>query len=163
MTDQMDPVERADLLKIGEFARLADTNLRTLRYYEELGLLQPADRSPGGFRFYRKTDVNRVFMIRDLQELGLNLEKINELISVRENLGDRGLFIQRVRRALTEHSGLLEERMNTLADQKRRVDLALQKTADCEDCTHTPGTDNNHCEPCVRTGDALPQLLSALY
>lgn len=157
MTDQN------DLLKIGEFARLADTNLRTLRYYEELGLLQPADRSPGGFRFYRRTDVNRVFMIRDLQELGLNLEKIKELITVRDEQGDHAVLIQRVRHALGEHSALLEERMNTLAAQKRRVDLALRKTDDCVDCMHTPGSDNNHCEPCVRTGDALPQLLSALY
>ena len=52
------------LLKIGDFAKLADTNLRTLRYYEELGLLTPAERSDGGFRHYRATDVNRVRAIK---------------------------------------------------------------------------------------------------
>jgi hypothetical protein len=42
------------LLKIGAFAELAGTNLRTLCYYEEVGLLQPAARSSGGFRYYRE-------------------------------------------------------------------------------------------------------------
>ena len=86
----------ADLLKIGDFARLAETNLRTLRYYEELGLLSPSHRSQGGFRYYRRTDVNRVNMIRDLQELGLQLEQIRELISVRA-VGEPGnVFLARV-------------------------------------------------------------------
>ena len=42
------------LLKIGAFAELAGTNLRTPCYYEEVGLLQPAGRSSGGFRYYRE-------------------------------------------------------------------------------------------------------------
>ena len=60
-----------ELLKIGAFAELAGTNLRTLRYYEEIGLLEPALRSRGRFRYYRPTDLNRVRMIRNLQDLGL--------------------------------------------------------------------------------------------
>ena len=46
------------LHKIGVFAKMAGTNLRTLRYYEEVGLLQPAARSNGGFRYYRDSDLN---------------------------------------------------------------------------------------------------------
>src|SRR4051812_49004365 len=83
----------SSLLKIGDFARLADTNLRTLRYYEELGLLAPASRSQGGFRYYRRTDVNRVHMIRDLQELGLQLDRIRELMAARENGEEREPFL----------------------------------------------------------------------
>ena len=51
-----------DLVKIGDFARLAHTNLRTLRYYEEIGLLQPALRSDGGFRYFRQTDLNNILL-----------------------------------------------------------------------------------------------------
>ena len=152
-----------ELLKIGDFARLADTNLRTLRYYEELGLLQPAHRSAGGFRYYRQTDVNRVYMIRDLQELGLHLDRIRELITVREHTDDRHEFLQRVRQALHEHEELLAERMRALEEQRSKVRIALDKTAECEDCIHTPDARNNYCEPCERTGMPLPQMLSALY
>ena len=80
-----------DLLKIGDFARLANTNLRTLRYYEEVGLLVPAARSDGGFRYYRPTDVNRVRLVWDLQQLGLQLEKIAKLLGEHED--DLSAFI----------------------------------------------------------------------
>ena len=80
-----------ELLKIGEFAKFAQTNLRTLRYYEELGLLTPASRSQGGFRYYRRTDVNRLAMIRDLQSLGLQLERIRELMATRESIDDKAM------------------------------------------------------------------------
>ena len=59
------------LLKIGDFAKLAGTNLRTLRYYEEIGLLQPASRSTGGFRYYRSEDLDRLRMVTSLKGLGL--------------------------------------------------------------------------------------------
>src|SRR5947207_15332005 len=91
-----------DLLKIGDFARVAETNLRTLRYYEELGLITPASRSQGGFRYYRRTDINRVQMIRDLQDLGLHLERIRELISARAANEPREMFFSRVTKALGE-------------------------------------------------------------
>src|SRR5688572_29001550 len=98
------------LLKIGDFARLAGTNLRTLRYYEEIGLLVPAARSQGGFRYYRGTDLNRLNMVRDLQELGLHLDRIRELMSTREELGSRAGFLKRVRAALAEQDRLLAQK-----------------------------------------------------
>jgi DNA-binding transcriptional MerR regulator len=153
----------SDLLKIGEFARLAETNLRTLRYYEEIGLLTPAARSAGGFRYYRCTDLNRVNMIRDLQELGLHLDRIRELITVREHTDDRQEFLERVRQALREHEELLDERMRAIEAQRAKIRFALDKTAECEDCVHTPDANNNYCEPCERTGTPRPQMLSALY
>jgi DNA-binding transcriptional MerR regulator len=152
-----------ELLKIGDFARLADTNLRTLRYYEELGLIHPASRSQGGFRYYRRTDVNRVNLIRDLQELGLHLDRIRELMSARSSGEGREVFFARVRRALEEHDHLLEERMQTLTAQRRRVAQALHKIGECRHCTHSPEQHNNFCQPCGTTGEALPEHLSALF
>src|SRR6185503_5136026 len=110
-----------ELLKIGDFAKLADTNLRTLRYYEELGLLCPASRSEGGFRYYRPTDVNRVNMIRDLQELGLQLERIRELMAGCLNADTREKLILRVKQALLDQDKLLRSRIETLEDQRKNV------------------------------------------
>jgi DNA-binding transcriptional MerR regulator len=151
------------LLKIGDFAALAATNLRTLRYYEELGLLVPAARSGGGFRYYRPTDVNRVRMIRDLQDLGLHLDRIRELLGARCDPVHRGNFFERVRAALEEHDQLLRERMAALEEQRRKVAQALHKVAECRHCTHHPQPENNHCAPCATTGETLPEHLSALY
>jgi DNA-binding transcriptional MerR regulator len=157
----MNPAQ--DLLKIGEFARIADTNLRTLRYYEELGLLEPAARSSGGFRYYRRTDVNRVHIIRDLQELGLNLDRIRELICARAVIQNREEFVRHVRDALLEHDRLLGERVRALDAQRAKVAEALHKIAECKDCHHTPGPENNFCEPCRKDGASLPDHISALF
>lgn len=154
---------QTELLKIGDFARLADTNLRTLRYYEELGLLAPSHRSQGGFRYYRRTDVNRVHLIRDLQELGLQLERIRELISVRA-AGEPGTqFLTRVRQALSEQDRMLSERENSIREQRKRIAEALEKLNECQSCTNSPCARNNHCDPCATSGANLPEHLSALY
>ena len=152
-----------ELLKIGDFAQLAGTNLRTLRYYEELELLAPALRSEGGFRYYRPTDVHRVRMIHDLQDLGLHLERIRELVDTRTELPDRKTWIRRVGEALAEQRQLIEERVQTLEAQKQRLVEAQQKLDHCSNCEHRPTVDNNHCEPCQQTGGSLPESLSALF
>lgn len=151
------------LLKIGDFARLAGTNLRTLRYYEEIGLLEPAARSQGGFRYYRQTDLNRLNMIRDLQELGLHLDRIRELMDTREGASARDVFLQRVRAALEEQDRLLIDKMGVLEEQRRRIAQALTKVHECEHCRHMPNAQNNHCEPCALTGQPLPATVSALF
>jgi DNA-binding transcriptional MerR regulator len=152
-----------ELLKIGDFAKLANTNLRTLRYYEELGLIQPASRSQGGFRYYRRTDINRVQMIHDLQELGLHLDRIRELIAVRESTHDRSIAIARVREALAEQDRLLREKEAILGEQRRKVAQAMHKINECRFCEHAPSPENNFCEPCCTTGEKLPDHLSALF
>lgn len=155
--------QHPELLKIGDFARVADTNLRTLRYYEELGLLSPASRSQGGFRYYRRTDVHRVRRIRDLQELGLHLDRIRELLSARAADEPRDEYFARVRGALEEQEALLSTRIAALEDQRRKVVQALHKVGECRNCAQVPGLDNNFCEPCGTTGEQLPDHLSALY
>ncbi len=152
-----------DLLKIGDFARLAGTNLRTLRYYEELGLLDAASRSPGGFRYYRRTDINRVQMIRDLQELGLHLDRICELVAARSADEPREQFHARVQLALEEQDRLLALRTAAVEEQRKKIAQALHKIRECGHCAQAPRHDNNFCEPCSTTGERLPDQLSALY
>ncbi|QDU69101.1 MerR family transcriptional regulator [Engelhardtia mirabilis] len=155
--------DREELLKIGEFARLAGTNLRTLRYYEELGLMHPASRSEGGFRYYRRTDLNRLNMIRNLQELGLQLERIGELLETRTKGLSRGEFVNRVRRALAEQDRLIADRVEQLQAQRAKLAEASCKLGLCEGCEHFPNPENNFCEPCQNSGEVLPEHLSALF
>jgi DNA-binding transcriptional MerR regulator len=151
------------LIKIGDFAREADTNLRTLRYYEEFGLLEPAARSEGGFRYYRPTDVNRVRLIWDLQQLGLHLDQIAELLGKRDREMTRPELMSRVRQVLVEQDRLLQERIAALEAQRKKVAEALLKLASCETCGVHPSPENNHCEPCSMTRQSLPELISALF
>jgi DNA-binding transcriptional MerR regulator len=151
------------LLRIGDFARRAETNLRTLRYYEEIGLLVPAERSRGGFRFYRETDLHRLNMVRALQGLGLPLEGIKVLMATRETALERGEFIARVKLALEEQDRLLTEKLRVVERERDHIRLARAKLEECADCTHRPTAANNFCEPCQVDGKPLPADLSALF
>ncbi len=148
--------------KIGHFAALVGTSVRTLRYYEEIGLCAPAARSRGGCRYYRPTDVNRLRMIQSLHDLGLSLERVRELLSTRQS-ETRTEFLRRVRTALKEHERLLEERQREIQGQRDRVELALAKLVQCTSCDLHPTEANSFCEPCGKDGRALPEGLSALF
>ncbi len=151
------------LMKIGDFARASDTNLRTLRYYEELGLLEPSKRSEGGFRYFRIVDLHRVRMIQNLQGLGLSLEEVGKLISHRKAEEDHSATITQVKQSLNRQAHLIKERQNQLADLHAAIDEALLKLKICATCEHTPCEGNNWCEPCIMTQRSLPRALSALF
>jgi DNA-binding transcriptional MerR regulator len=73
--------------RIGEVAKGAGVSTRTLRYYEELGLVSPSGHSPGGARRYSESDLARVLRIRELQELvGFNLDEIKTIVAAEARL-----------------------------------------------------------------------------
>src|ERR1700729_3615820 len=73
------------LFRIGEGAERAGVSCRTLRYYEELGLLEPAGYSSGGARRYAEQDVARLLRIRELQELlGFDLGEIKVVLGAED-------------------------------------------------------------------------------
>lgn len=80
-----DPNEAS--LQIGEVAERTGVTQRTLRFYEEKGLLKPPSRMDGGFRLYSEADVKRVERIRRLQDLlGVTLADIKEMVDAEEIL-----------------------------------------------------------------------------
>ena len=76
-------------LRIGEVAKLAGTTPRTIRYYEEIGLLPAAgDREPGAHRSYAESDVERLTELLRLKDLlGLSLEELGQLAEADEARG----------------------------------------------------------------------------
>jgi DNA-binding transcriptional MerR regulator len=80
------PGDGADTLRIGEVARLTGTTPRTIRYYEEIGLLPGEEgRTPGAHRAYREEDVERLQEVLRLKDLlGLSLEELGELMAAED-------------------------------------------------------------------------------
>jgi DNA-binding transcriptional MerR regulator len=113
-----------EVMTIGTAAQAAGVTTRTLRYYEQLGLLDPAERSPGGSRRYRLADVARVGRIRQLQDiLGQDLAQIATVLAAEDRLevlraayvsGDR-----RDQRRVLQEAILINDRLRAQVAQRR--------------------------------------------
>ncbi|MCF3961969.1 MerR family transcriptional regulator [Streptomyces fuscigenes] len=73
-------------VQIGEVAARTELSLRTIRHYEDVGLVTPSARSQGGFRLYTEGDVQRLMVIRRMKPLGFTLEQMRELLAVTDRL-----------------------------------------------------------------------------
>jgi MerR family transcriptional regulator, copper efflux regulator len=95
------PVTRAGLLQIGQVAERTGLSLRTIRWYEEEGLVVPTARTDGGFRLYSDDDVARLEVIKRMKPLGFALEEMRELLTLLAELdagtGDRARLLDRLR------------------------------------------------------------------
>jgi DNA-binding transcriptional MerR regulator len=91
MTDtRTSSVDASGLLRIQEAAAEAGLTSRSVRYYEELGLLRPAARSEGDYRLYDTTDVERLRFIKGLRDdAGFSLAEIAQLLED-EDARERG-------------------------------------------------------------------------
>ncbi|MBK1784284.1 MerR family transcriptional regulator [Prauserella cavernicola] len=69
-------------MRIGEAAARTGLSMRTLRYYEEVGLVTPSARSQGGFRLYAESDVARLEQIKRMKPLGFQLDEMRELLEL---------------------------------------------------------------------------------
>ncbi|MPZ61076.1 MAG: MerR family transcriptional regulator [Propionibacteriales bacterium] len=75
-------------MRIGQVAELTGLSLRTIRYYEELGLVIPSSRSSGGFRLYTETDVARLRLVKRMKPLDFSLDEMKDVLGVLDALED---------------------------------------------------------------------------
>lgn len=73
-------------LQIGEVAARTELSVKTIRHYDEVGLVTPSARSVGGFRLYTVADIDRLLVIRRMKPLGFTLEEMRELLAALETL-----------------------------------------------------------------------------
>lgn len=75
-------------MQIGEVADRTGLSFRTLRHYDEIGLLTPSARSEGGFRLYTEDDVARLLVIRRMKPLGYSLDEMHTVMRTIEGRDD---------------------------------------------------------------------------
>jgi len=99
------------LWKVGELAKLTGLTIRTLRFYDQIGLFSPSAHSDSGHRLYNEADLSRLQQILSLKELGLSLEETKSIV-----LGERfsplevvSLQIDRLRETIRTQRRLLNE------------------------------------------------------
>jgi len=111
------PVRPQGALKVAAVARRTGVSVRTLHYYEEIGLLTPSSRTAAGHRLYTPADVQRLQQIRSLQQLGLPLSAIGDCLAA-ESFDARQLIRDHLARVLEQRRDLerLEHQLRTLGD-----------------------------------------------
>ena len=80
--------DQGPLVHIGEVAERTGLSHRTIRYYEEMGLVEPAARTEGGFRLYDEAGIERLLLIMPMKPLGFSIEQIGDLLRALDTLAD---------------------------------------------------------------------------
>jgi DNA-binding transcriptional MerR regulator len=111
--------------QIGEVANRVGLSLRTLRYYEEVGVLEPSARTQGGFRLYTDRDVERLVLVKRLKPLEFSLDELRELLRVRDRLARSDLNADErseLADRLAAYAEAAEQRCVTLREQMTAVE-----------------------------------------
>lgn len=112
-------------LSSGDLARATGCTLRTVRFYEEQGLLRPSEVSDGGHRRYTREELERLQLITDLRELGLSIPEIRTALELRAGCESGGQLAERFQGILLGHIRQAEERLARLRRVKRELEAAL--------------------------------------
>lgn len=113
-------------MRIGEVADAVGINPKTIRYYEDIGLLPVPKRTPAGYRDYTPVDVDRLIFIKTAQRLGFSLAEVAEILAFRER-GQRPCAY--VLDVLGRQVGDLDRRITELQDLRAEL-VALNAQAD---------------------------------
>lgn len=113
-------------MHIGELAEKTGLSLRTIRHYDEVGLLKPTGRTEGGFRLYTHDDLARLMLIRRMKPLGFSLGEMTELLRIVDTLGGTGSGDPAIRADLDGFIAQSVERRGKLKDQLAMADEFLE-------------------------------------
>ncbi|MET9951149.1 MerR family transcriptional regulator [Streptomyces sp. NPDC006339] len=125
-------------MQIGEVAARTELSLRTIRHYEETGLVIPSARSQGGFRLYTEADVARLMVIRRMKPLGFTLDQMRDLLDATDRLDrdpglgaeDRAALLERIRsyeRAAVEQVEKLRVQLSRAEDFAATLGARLEQ------------------------------------
>lgn len=148
-------------MQIGELARRVDVSTKTIRYYEDIGVLPQPERAPNGYRDYGEDAVDRLRFIRDAQATGLTLTEIASILDMRNHgIGTCHHVVDLLERHLRDLDRHIDElhrtrgQLATMTDRAKRLDPAdctdpnrCQTIADGPELAPPASTNHTHAAP----------------
>ena len=135
-------------MNIGDAAKASSVSAKMIRYYEQIGLIPPADRTESGYRAYSQADIHRLRFIRRARDLGFSVAEITDLLGL---WNDTSRHSADVKRLAEQHILDLQQRIESM---RQMVDT-LQSLIGC--CA---GDERPECPILQRLGeeadDAVP-------
>jgi MerR family copper efflux transcriptional regulator len=150
-------------LTVGEVARSAGKTVRALHLYEERGLLEPVDRSKGGYRLYGEEAVTRVRWIGKLQAMGFSLADIQEIVKRWERSGSAPSAMERVHELLAAKLAETRQQIAQLQELQGELESSLEYLETCPTCD--PAQLLDACNACELhdKDDAPPELVAGFH
>ncbi|OXS74194.1 MULTISPECIES: MerR family transcriptional regulator [Domibacillus] len=115
--------------KVGELAKLTGLTVRTLRYYDQIGLFSPSDHSNSGHRLYNKSDILKLQNIQSLKQIGLSLEDVQSVVDDSNSESTSHILaiqMARLKEDIRIQQKLLKELENVLALSRNKQPLQVE-------------------------------------
>ncbi len=151
-------------MQIGEFAKRAGVSVRTIRYYEEMGLIIPEKRSQGGFRLYGPESQRKLAVINFLKDMGLALTEVREILLAKKTSGGTKSTVTFLQRVFREKLDAVESRIAALQAMKTELTSALKVLDACDNCDREMLLDALACRDCpsLMPRDEVPDTLRVI-
>lgn len=130
--------------RIGELAERVGLSTPTLRYYEDIGLLESSERSPAGYRLYDATAEARLGFIARAKRLGLSLDEIRDLVQIWDG-GDCSATRAQLRHLVAHKIAEVRAQVEELATFERQLEAVYERVA--EEISSEPCGDECGCVP----------------
>jgi DNA-binding transcriptional MerR regulator len=150
------------LLRVGELAKAVGKTVRAMHLYEELGLLEPAARSDGGFRLYGQEAVDRINWIVKLQAIGFTLPEIQGFVADFRDAGTGRVATDRVRAVFSQKLAEIREQMTQLQVIENDLHEAIEYLDSCQTCADFAPNECGVCDHHGHEQQKAPQLFAGL-
>ena len=139
--------EQNNLYRVGALAKKLGKTTRTLRFYEQLGLLIPQKRSAAGYRLYGEEALVQVQWIEQLQDMGFSLGDIKAFLEGLDQAQNRPTKMNQIRSFYEERLRETQEKIKKLLALEHQLEYSLLALAPCVRCdTHA---EEHQCRSCI--------------
>ena len=146
-------------MQIGDLAERAGVSTRTIRYYEELGLVDPMERTHGGFRLYWEDQWRRLQIIQGLKCLGFDLEQVRHLFSLRDQAETGGDLARQMIDNLQTQQNELDAKIAQYKELKERNRRGIDILGGCLCCRIKVFERDCHGCETYKCHDEVPDLV----
>lgn len=150
------------LLSTGDLARHCETTVRTVRFYEEAGLIEPDQRSDGGHRMFRPDQLAKLQLIMDLREAGLSLQDIKALFELKKGCPSAEQASTEMAEALEAQIACMTKKIAVLRRLREELASMVSAIRECAHCDHHEF--HAKCDGCdVMQRPELPRAMRLLW
>lgn len=150
-------------LRVGDLAKRTGKTVRALHLYEERGLLEPAERSGGGYRLYGGDAVKRVRWIAKMQDMGYSLSALQKMQRQWERQVSAPDAMQQLEATLRQRLDETRGQLEKLRALESELEASLEYLQTCPSCH--PKVELDECPECARhdEGVTVPDLVAGFH